>query len=82
MFGSSVRPSVRLSVILSRLQTMCNILSCDDHTVTKLGLQVLLLVAHTSLTSHAPGGGAGLNVGPRNFDFVAAGGICVSQTHI
>ena len=38
----SVRPSVRLSVCLSlissRLQTKCNILSLGDDTVTRLGL--------------------------------------------
>ena len=30
--------SVRLSVILSRLQTKCNISSFGDDTITKLGL--------------------------------------------
>ena len=33
-----VCPSVRPSVILSRFQTKCNILSLGDDTVTKLGL--------------------------------------------
>ena len=35
-------------------------------------------VPHTSLTSHAPGGGAGSKC-RTYFDFVAAGGIPVSQ---
>ena len=42
--------------------------------------------SHTSLTSHAPGGRAGvkmwdLEILP-DFDFVAARGIHVSQTHV
>ena len=47
-----------------------------------LGLQVLIRVAHTSVTSHAPGGGVGSNSKCRTLkivpvSFVAAGGICV-----
>ena len=63
----------------------CNILNLGDDTVTKLGLKVHLTVAHASLKSHTPGVGWGQNVGQRflpYFDFVTAGGIRVSQTHV
>ena len=39
----------------------------SGHTITKLGQEVHLRVAHTSLTSHAPGMGLGKNVGLKRF---------------
>ena len=61
-------------------------LKFGDDTVTKLGLVVHLWVPHTSVTSNAPGDGAGSKCRIQRFlsyfDFVAAGGIRVSQTHV
>ena len=86
VIGLSVCPSLCLSVILSRLQTKCNIFSLGDETVTKLGLQVHLWIPHTLLISPAPGGRVGSKFRTSRFlqyfDFVATGGICVSQAHV
>ena len=64
MFGSSVRPSIRNSVLLmNKVQYLKFGWSYSNETWTLSSFRV----AHTSLTSHAPGGGRGQNVGLRDF---------------
>ena len=79
----SVCPSVRNSVPLTnKVQYLKFWWSYSIQTWTVIHLWV----PHTSLTSHAPGDGAGSKCRTWRFlpyfDFVAAGGIRVSQTHV
>ena len=60
---------------------------CDDRITENDQCFIKIIGMHcTSLTSHAPGGGAGVKILDfeilTDFDFVAAGGIRVSQTHV
>ena len=78
--------TVRLSVIPSRFINKVQYLKFGWSYSNQTWLKVHLRVAHTSLTSHALGG-AGSKFGTQRFcyiylDFVAAGGIRVSQTHV
>ena len=74
----SVRLSVCLSVIPSRLHTKCNIQSLGDDTAIKLGLRVHPWVPHTLLTSHALGEGQGQNLGLGDFCHIW---ICCHRGH-
>ena len=65
VFGSSVRLSVRLFVIPSRLHIKCNNWSFGGDTVTKLGLHLRVTTPHWY---HIPlGMGRGQNLGLRDF---------------
>ena len=87
VIGSSVCPSVCLSVrnsipLTNKVQYLKFGWSYSNQTWTL----VHLWVPHTTLTSHAPGEWAGSKCRTYRFlpyfDFVAAGGIRVSQTHV
>ena len=79
-----IRPSICLSTCNSVPLYSC--LKFGWWYSNQTGLQVHLKVAYTSLTSHAPGVGLDKNIGLIKilpyFDFVAAGGNRVSQTHV
>ena len=78
---STVSNSVPLTNKLTKFKNK----SLGDDTLTTLDLQVHLWLPHTSLTSHAPGGGTGLKCRTWRFlpyfDFVAAG-VSVFHKHM
>ena len=63
------------------MMTNCDFLKLSQNHVNLVAVSLFTKVTDTSMTSHAPGGGRGKNVGLKDFAFQTSGTIpCICST--